>query len=71
MAKWEYQYIELPHTRTREAKIAGEVARHVPQTEAILNALGADGWEVVSVFRIAPGSGTKDAPTFLLRREVR
>jgi hypothetical protein len=38
----------LPHDRQRAEQIAGELAYHVDQDEAILNALGAEGWEVVA-----------------------
>ncbi len=49
MAKWEYLCVDAPHDRVNGSKIGGETAGNAPQIESILNALGGDGWELVSV----------------------
>lgn len=48
MRQWEYLVLRLPHDRQRAEEVGGERAYHVDQDEAILNALGAEGWEVVA-----------------------
>ena len=53
--RWEYLVVRLPHDRQRGETIAGEQAFRVPQDEAILNALGAEGWEAVTASW--PGEG--------------
>lgn len=45
---WEYLVLRLPHDRQRAEQIAGERAYRVDQDGAILNALGAEKWEVVA-----------------------
>ncbi len=49
MQKWEYLCLEAPHALTKDDRVAGEKVRHVPKIEAILNALGEEGWELVAV----------------------
>ena len=46
--RWEYLVLRLPHDRQLAEEIGGERAYRVIQDEAILNALGAEGWEVVA-----------------------
>jgi hypothetical protein len=46
--RWEYLVLRLPHDRQRADEIGGERAYRVDQDEAILNALGVEGWEVVA-----------------------
>ena len=70
MTRWEYQYIRAPHTNTKDAKIGGEKVEHVPQVEAILNALGAEGWEVVGYHYTNTMTGQKPAPYFVLKRPL-
>ncbi len=65
MVKWEYMYLDLKHTRTHEGKIAGEDARHIYQSEAILNELGNEGWEVVAAAN--PGMGQFNVMVILKR----
>lgn len=48
MPHWEYLHLSLAHNRERGARIAGEQVGHFEQVEAILNALGAEGWEVIA-----------------------
>lgn len=70
MNHWEYMYLSLPHGRTTAGQIAGEAAERVLQVETILNALGAEGWEVVAMTQVTLGAGTHDAPRFLLKRPL-
>ena len=58
MQRWEYMYCSLVHTRTRGEKIGGEGVGRIQQNEAILNALGAEGWEVVGFS--APGANYRE-----------
>jgi hypothetical protein len=53
--RWEYLAVRLPHDRQRSETIAGVQAFRVPQDEAILNALGDEGWEAVAA--TWPGEG--------------
>ena len=68
MSRWEYLYIRTPHTRTKTEKLGGEKVEHVYQVEAILNALGADGWEVVGYHYANSYAGVTPAPYFVLKR---
>jgi hypothetical protein len=47
LARWEYQVVFLPYTKLRDSQAAGEKVKHMYQIEAVLNELGAQGWEVV------------------------
>lgn len=69
MQRWEYMAVVLPHDRSREEKVAGEEVERIPQIEAILNAWGAEGWEVVG-FQTPPRSGTGGVgwPRLILKR---
>jgi len=49
MQQWEYRCIVANHTWTNYVQIGGEGAEVVYQTETIMNALGAEGWELVGV----------------------
>ena len=46
--RWEYLVLRLPHGRQRAEEIGGGRAYRVVQDEAILNELGAEGWEAVA-----------------------
>ena len=54
-AQWEYMVLNVDHQRAEKVRIAGESASRVPQNERILNALGAEGWELVSAVAWACG----------------
>lgn len=72
MKRWEYMAVMLPHDREREAKVGGEKVQHVPQIERILNAWGAEGWEVVG-FAQNPRSGMGSDVTYprlILKRPI-
>lgn len=49
MLKWEYLCLEAPHSTAKDDRVAGEKVRHVQKIETIMNALGAEGWELVAV----------------------
>lgn len=66
MQKWEYMCIQAPHTRAASTKVAGENAVRVPQVEAIMNALGDEGWELVCEWNYAVSG--KAGPTLLFKR---
>ncbi len=64
--------MHLPHDRTQEVNVAGVKVKvlQVPQVEAVLNALGAEGWEVVSIAAAATNSSSRAVPWFTLKRET-
>ena len=70
MAEFEYLLIELPNDRKTSTKIAGETAETVPQINAILNALGKDGWEAVAYADAFTSAGSRRWPRVLLKREI-
>lgn len=70
MKRWEYLYLELPHGRTERSKVAGEAVDRIPQIEEILDAYGADGWEVVSSTHWGTAAGVGKQPRFLLKRPI-
>jgi hypothetical protein len=49
MRQWEYRCVVANHTWTENIEIGGERAQIVYQIEAIMNALGEEGWELVGV----------------------
>ena len=63
--------VMLPHDRQRGEKVAGEKVERIPQIEAILNAWGAEGWEVVG-FAQNPRYGSAEAtyPRLILKRPI-
>ncbi len=48
MPKWEYRCLGIQYTARRDARVAGRKVTHVYETQEVLNALGAEGWELVS-----------------------
>jgi hypothetical protein len=71
MQRWEYMAVHLPHDRSRGEKVAGENVERIPQVEAILNAWGAEGWEVVNFAVVArSGTGGVGTPRLMLKRPL-
>lgn len=66
MTTWEYLFLELPHDRRQEGKVADERVENVYQITAILNEVGSQGWKVVNFNRTVTGAGKHFAPQFLL-----
>ena len=64
MDRWEYMYVSLRHDRKRADRVADLKVEHVEQIEAILNAWGKQGWEVVNY-----GDWTGMGAMFLLKRK--
>jgi hypothetical protein len=62
MPKSEYLCLRIEYTATRDARVAGRKVKDVYETEEVLNALGAHGWELVSYH---PGGSQN---TFVLKR---
>lgn len=54
-SRWEYMVLNVAHTRESGVRIGGEGASRMIQNERILNALGAEGWELVGVMASAYG----------------
>lgn len=48
MPKWEYLCLSIAYTATSDSRVAGRKVKHIYETEEVLNALGAEGWELVS-----------------------
>ena len=67
MQKWEYMCIKASHSRTKDTKMGGEKASHIPQIDAIMNALGDEGWELVGVQDLGIASSYHGAVLFFKR----
>lgn len=58
MDKWEHLCVHAPHTAASDGgKTAGHATARVRQVEDIMNALGAEGWELVGVLPAADALG--------------
>ncbi len=71
MAKWEYKILELSSSGglTGQTKISASKE----QTEALLSALGRQGWELVGIFTLIGRTGFGEPETkkvnFVFKRE--
>jgi hypothetical protein len=54
-SRWEYMVLGVEHTRKSDLQIGGEKVSRIGQNERILNALGAEGWELIGVMLSAYG----------------
>jgi len=66
-AKWEYT-IYSHQQPSKFLRGAGDIP--AAEISAQLNKLGAEGWEVVSAFPVALGSGATHELGFLLKRPL-
>lgn len=64
MTRWEYKFIVCRHTRATSYKAGGESVESIYQIEAILNAFGAEGWEVAAMTHVGG-----DAPARLVLKK--
>lgn len=49
MAAWEYRTISLNYNKKRKTWVAGDIEEAPTGIQAILDAYGAQGWELVSL----------------------
>ncbi|HEX6370617.1 MAG TPA: DUF4177 domain-containing protein [Longimicrobium sp.] len=64
MTKWEYQTLKLKPGGWLGGKVDTDALR------AQLNALGQEGWELVSAFDTAAGQGASREVVVILKRPV-
>lgn len=69
MQQWEYMWIYVAHEKGKHVYVAnGERLEAQTNVEA-LNAVGKEGWELVSSIIVPPTSGyTQTFPQFCLKR---
>ncbi len=65
MLDWEYMVIRARNRTREEGTIGGQQVEHAWDHENVLNALGAEGWELVTA---QPGD---DAAFYVKRPRVR
>ncbi len=61
MLEWEYLAIRAQNRGLEDGTIAGEQVEHFFEHESVLNALGAEGWELIS-------AQLHDGPVFYFKR---